>query len=234
MTVLTETTHAGGFLVSAANKTRSCDVVIIASGENLSAGTVLGKITSSGKYVELAPGASDGSENAAAILWDHVDATGGDQRGTAVVRDAEVNLDEAVWPDGITDQQKATAETKLAALGIVNRDAGEVKVTIGATTLVFSQVPAGGDAGTDLGAVEVRIENDQGTLISGDNSTEVTLAKNSGSGALTVTGGAAVTAVGGIATFPGISFDAADTYTLIATASGVTDAISDEIEVAAV
>ena len=95
-------------------------------------------------------------------------------------------------------------------------------------------MPAGGDAGTDLGAVEVRIENDQGTLISGDNSTEVTLAKNSGSGALTVTGGAAVTAVGGIATFPGISFDAADTYTLIATASGVTDAISDEIEVAAV
>ena len=44
MTVLTEGKHTGEHLVSEANKTRSREVVTLAEGQNLAAGTVLGKI----------------------------------------------------------------------------------------------------------------------------------------------------------------------------------------------
>jgi Bacteriophage lambda head decoration protein D len=45
MTTLTETVHAGGFLVSEANGNRSRDAGTLISGQNLVAGAVLGKIT---------------------------------------------------------------------------------------------------------------------------------------------------------------------------------------------
>lgn len=45
MTLLSETFHNGGFIVSEASKTRSRDVGVVAAGQKLGAGTVLGKIT---------------------------------------------------------------------------------------------------------------------------------------------------------------------------------------------
>lgn len=44
-------------------------------------GTVLGKITASGKYTISLSAAADGSQNPAAILADDTDATGGDVNG---------------------------------------------------------------------------------------------------------------------------------------------------------
>jgi hypothetical protein len=41
-------------------------------------GTVMGQITASGKWTAYASGASDGSQNAAGILVDNIDTTGGD------------------------------------------------------------------------------------------------------------------------------------------------------------
>ena len=41
-------------------------------------GTVLGRITSGGKYTVLTPGASNGSQNAAGLLWGAADATDAD------------------------------------------------------------------------------------------------------------------------------------------------------------
>ncbi|MBK8908485.1 MAG: head decoration protein [Rhodospirillales bacterium] len=121
MTVLTEGRYTAEFLVSEANGARSRDVVTIASGEVLEPGTVLGKVTASGKYVELNPAGADGSEAAAAILYEGVDATAGDATRTALLRDAEVNGAEIVWPDGITAPDKTTAIGELAALGILVR-----------------------------------------------------------------------------------------------------------------
>ena len=91
------------------------------SGQNLQAGAVLGKVTASGKYKALDPAAADGSQSAAGILYDAVDASAADAEGVAVVRLAEVNSAELVWPAGITGGQKTTALGQLAALNIIAR-----------------------------------------------------------------------------------------------------------------
>jgi hypothetical protein len=121
MTTLTETGHAGGFLLSEANGSRSRDVVTIVSGQNLKAGAVLGKISASGKYKAYDNGAGDGSQAAAAILFDDVDASGGDKTATAIVRDAEVNKNELVYAVGQDQTSKDASVVDFAALGILVR-----------------------------------------------------------------------------------------------------------------
>ena len=88
---VTEGNHAGEFLLSEGNGTISREQVTILSGENLVAGEVLGKVTASGKYVAYDDTAVDRSEVAAGILFNDVDATSGDQLGTAIVLLAEVS-----------------------------------------------------------------------------------------------------------------------------------------------
>ena len=123
MTTLTEGKHTGGFLVWEVLRDFTRDTVIIASGAGkLAPGTVLGKLTSGGKFTALTPGASNGSQNAAGILWGHADATDVDASAVVLVRGpALVNRHEIVLPDGITEAQIATATAALAALGIVMR-----------------------------------------------------------------------------------------------------------------
>lgn len=122
--VLTEDRRTTGhYIVSeAANIYRSREQVIIASGAGvLTSGAVLGKITASGKYVAYAPGAADGSENAAAILYEGCDATSADARRAITARDSEVVANALVWAAGVTDPQKTAALAALAALGIIAR-----------------------------------------------------------------------------------------------------------------
>lgn len=121
MTILTEGKHTGEYIVSVAEKTRSFDLGTLITGQKLSAGTVLGKITASGKFTILAPAASDGSQTAAAILHDNVDATAADKSATVLVRDAEVNTAELTFPVGITAPQRAAALASLAAAGVIGR-----------------------------------------------------------------------------------------------------------------
>ena len=123
MTTLTEGRHTGGFLVWEVLRDYTRETVTIASGAGrLEPGTVLGRITSGGKYTVLAPAASNGSQNAAAILWGHVDAADGDAPGVVLVRGpAIVNRHEIGWPDGATEVQITAATTALAALGILIR-----------------------------------------------------------------------------------------------------------------
>ena len=79
------------------------------------------KVTASGKYKALDPAASDGSQTAAGVLYDAVDATAADAEGVAILRLAEVNAAELVWPAGITGGQKSTALGQLAAINIIAR-----------------------------------------------------------------------------------------------------------------
>lgn len=53
--------------------------VTIATGQNLVRGTVLGKITSGGKYVKSLSASSDGSQTPDAILLEDCDATSADK-----------------------------------------------------------------------------------------------------------------------------------------------------------
>jgi hypothetical protein len=123
MATLTEGKHAGGFLTWEVLRDYTRDTVTIASGAGkLAPGTVLGKITTGGKYTVLTPGATNGSQNAAGILWGPVDATDADAPGVVLVRGpAIVNRHETTFPEGATEAQITTATTALAALGILLR-----------------------------------------------------------------------------------------------------------------
>lgn len=119
-TTLMQSMPQTAFLISEANNTRSREQIILATaaGNNLKSGTVLGKITASGKYTQLAPAASDGSQTAAAILYWDADASAADMRTVAITNDAEVVDTLLIWPSGITSPEKTTAISQLLALSI--------------------------------------------------------------------------------------------------------------------
>lgn len=123
MATLTEGRHAGGFLVWEVLRDYTRDTVTLASGAGkLDPGTVLGKITTGGKFTQLAPAASNGSQNAAGILWGPADATAADAAAVVVLRGpAIVNRHDIVWPDGATEGQITAATAALTALGILLR-----------------------------------------------------------------------------------------------------------------
>jgi hypothetical protein len=73
------------------------------------------------KYLVLTPAATDGSQRAAGVLVDAVDATSSDLPCLVLARLAEVNANELVWPGGITAAQKDIAIAQLTKLGIVSR-----------------------------------------------------------------------------------------------------------------
>jgi len=109
----TEGVRSGEFLVSEANGTRSRESVTITGG-NFPAGQVLGQITASKKYTAYNSGGSDGSENAAGVLYAATDASTDDKSAVAIVRDAEIS-------DELAADIDAAAITELSALGIITR-----------------------------------------------------------------------------------------------------------------
>ncbi len=123
MTTLTEGKHAGGFLVWEVLRDYTRETVTVASGAGkLEPGTVLGKITTGGKFTALVPAATNGSQNAAGLLWDAVDASTADAAAVVVLRGpAIVNRHELIWPDGATEAQITAATTALATIGIILR-----------------------------------------------------------------------------------------------------------------
>lgn len=91
--IKTEGRHAGEFLLSEANGTRSREEITLApTTVDLPAGQLLGKLTASGEYAPYDPAVdpADGSETVAAVLWAPVAASTEAQRTVGVVRDAEV------------------------------------------------------------------------------------------------------------------------------------------------
>lgn len=120
MTTQTEQGHAGGFILSVANGKRSFKNITVASGEDLVAGQVYASV---GGYAVAfdEDDSSGGADTVAGIMFDAVDATDAAVDGVGVVRDAEVNTNELVWPTGISAPDKATAVAALAVLGIIVR-----------------------------------------------------------------------------------------------------------------
>lgn len=116
MTVLTESIHVGEFLLSEAPGfySRDVGVVTVSGATKWLSGTLLGKITATGKYIKYLNGASDGSEVVAAILLNELNPVAGDIKATLITRDAEVIGAKLTGSDapGLVD---------LAARGIVVR-----------------------------------------------------------------------------------------------------------------
>src|SRR5689334_952125 len=89
MTVLTMSPTLGDLLKYELNGNFSRESVTLQSGTNYALGSVLGKITASGKY-RLSPNATvvgdEGAETGTAILIGAVDATAADEPGLIVAR----------------------------------------------------------------------------------------------------------------------------------------------------
>jgi hypothetical protein len=115
----TEGTSTNEVLLSYDNISK--DTVTLISGQNLTAGTVLGVITASGKYTLHNNAASDGSEAAAAVLVANSDASGGDLKVVVINRLAEVKNDLLVWKTGISGANKTAGLAALAAKFIIAR-----------------------------------------------------------------------------------------------------------------
>ena len=121
--VLADPHQSGSFLISEAKFWRSRDAVILAQGQSLGFGTVLGQIGSTGRYVASSKTATDGSQNATCILWEDTDATAGDVKVGVVARECEVFAGSLSYDLSVVtsaDQQAKWAQ--LALQGIIVRE----------------------------------------------------------------------------------------------------------------
>lgn len=119
-TVFTEKPGPGSCIIQEGEDYYSRDVVSVIAGVGvtLDANAVLGKVTASGAYVLHDPAASDGSEDAAAIL---IYPATGTEDAAVLTRHAQVKSAMLVWKSGMTDNQKTAALASLKAAGIVSR-----------------------------------------------------------------------------------------------------------------
>lgn len=112
----------GQFLKYEAPQGYSREDVTVASGQNLVAGQIVGRITASGHIAAFAAGASDGTQNAVGVMLAAVNATAGPLPGVMVARHAiVVDRDNLVWGGTPTNAQKDAAIAQLKALGILAR-----------------------------------------------------------------------------------------------------------------
>jgi hypothetical protein len=120
--IFTAGRRAGEFLVSEANGSLSRDVITIASGSGvLAAGTVLSRLTANGQYTAYDNVGTDGTQTAAAVLYDAVDATSAAVVAVAIVRQAEVNAAELTWAAGVDAAGITAGIADLATAGIIAR-----------------------------------------------------------------------------------------------------------------
>ena len=78
--------------------------------------------TNATTYVAFNQDGTDGSAIAAAVLWDAVTTgSGADGSAVAIVRDAEINGGDLVWPADLEAGELTTATAQLALNGIIVR-----------------------------------------------------------------------------------------------------------------
>jgi len=123
MAALVKAPTEGDLLKFDLDKNYTREVVTLLTGTSYKLGSVLGQIAASGKYQLSPDSGADGSQTAAAVLVEAVDATGGDKAGVVIRRGpAIVSRDELVFAATVNDATKiATKIGQLTTLGIVTR-----------------------------------------------------------------------------------------------------------------
>ena len=119
-----------------------------------------------------------------------------------------------------------TASASLNGTALTPGASSSVVVT--APSLVFQSFPSVGALNSALNSFTVQATNTDNSVDAGFNGT-VTLAKASGTG--TVSGTLTATAVSGVATFSNVKMSALGTYTLTATAAGLTSGTSSSVTI---
>ena len=115
--------NLGDVLKQGAEQYFSRDVVVLAQGQNLKLGTVVGNLED-GKITALDLTAQDpktGAETAYGILLQDTDATTSDRETVIVARDAAVAGNALIWPTAITTTEKTAAIEQLKERGILIR-----------------------------------------------------------------------------------------------------------------
>ena len=74
-----------------------------------------------GLYAPLNLSGADGTQSAAALLFNETDASQGNVKVTVITRAAQVNGSELIYPSGATTTQIAAINAQLQALGIIVR-----------------------------------------------------------------------------------------------------------------
>ncbi len=126
MTTLTEGRHAAEGVIFEEEAEYSRKVVTIHGGwtgaTKIPAMSVLGKLTSGGKYVLSPASGADGSQTAIAINLYPVDPTLADVDAVVLVRSAVVAADALTYEATVdTDNEIAAKAAQLEAVGIVVR-----------------------------------------------------------------------------------------------------------------
>lgn len=115
MANLVEGFHTGEYLVSEADGSLSREeVTVTQTGTALVSGTVMAKLTATGKYVAYDDVGTDGSETAAGVLYTDCKAATGDRKAVVHVRNCEVF-------GGALTGSNAGAVTDLKALNVIVR-----------------------------------------------------------------------------------------------------------------
>jgi hypothetical protein len=124
MTVLTQPPGMGDILKYEVNPNYTRESVTLLAGMPYPVGSVLGRISASGKYTLSPDAGTDGAETAAAVLLYAVDATLADALGIVLVRGpAIVSRAALAYEATVADAAKITTKLgQLTALGIAVRD----------------------------------------------------------------------------------------------------------------
>lgn len=131
MPVLHEPVHLSDLLKYEAPNLYSRDEVIVAAGQSLALGAVVGRVTATREIVALDPTASDGRETVAGVLIEAVVTARAERKRSVIVsRHAIVFGGALVLPPPLTSEQTAAALAQLAALGIVVRQPPQVTANV--------------------------------------------------------------------------------------------------------
>lgn len=122
MPAITQANTLGDLLKYEAPNLYSRDRVVVAAGQNLELGAVVGTVTATAKVKRFDPSATDGSEVATGVMLADCDASLIDRDdGLVVTRHAIVADYALVWPVGITPTEKEAAIASLKSLGVLVR-----------------------------------------------------------------------------------------------------------------
>lgn len=122
MTAITNDLTLGDLLKYEEENLYSRDQVTVVSGQNLKLGTVIGRVSATQKVKALDPSATDGSEVAAGVVLQSIDASAAEKTNGLIVSRQAIVADHAlVWPVAIATEEKTAAIAQLEAIGVLVR-----------------------------------------------------------------------------------------------------------------
>lgn len=119
MSCIIEQNNLGDLLKYEASSLYSRDQIMVAKGQNLKLGTVVGSDKDNMIKI-INPTATDGTQTAIGAIVSDVNATE-NAKAVIITRIAMLADHAIVWPTGITEEQKAAAIKQLEGRGIIVR-----------------------------------------------------------------------------------------------------------------